>query len=145
MYSILFIFLLSSSIMILLYNSLLEEKINELFNENKNLYFLIFIILLSFSFLLSLCISLYEFLIKKMCLGIFFTIILNLSIDYCVVYISYLSYFKQVFCFLTVLESGAFGCLFICLIVRNNNPNIILLSIANLFFSLSGLLSLFFI
>ena len=87
MYTVLFAFLFIPRACAILHHTLLDLKIKELFNNKEFFYFIFFIVSLSLSFLISLGISYYEFLIKKHCLGITFFIILNLLIDYSVIYI----------------------------------------------------------
>ena len=144
MYTVLFAFLFIPMACAILHHTLLDLKIKELFNNKEFFYFIFFIVSLSLSFLISLGISYYEFLIKKHCLGITFFIILNLLIDYSVIYISYLSFFEQILSFLIVLESGSFGCIFISLIVKDNTPSSLKLAIFNFLFASIGGISMYF-
>lgn len=145
MYLVFFIFLMITIICILIHHFALIPKTAETFDKNKKVALAGFIILLIASFILSIIVSCCECLIKTYFLGSIFFIILNFSIDYCSVYISYLNYFEPLFCFLIILASGSFGCFFLTLLVKDDFPNIIILLLINLLFSLIGGLILFFI
>ena len=145
MFLVLFIFMSLSTICLSISHFTLQSKIEKLFDKNKKLSLAVFIIMLIGSFIFSIFVSCCECLIKTHFLGIIFFIILNVAIDYCVLYISYLSYFEQVFCFLIVLVSGSLGCLLITIFVKADIPNIYILLIFNLIFAIIGIAILFFI
>ena len=145
MYLVLFIFISLSTICLSISHFTLQSKTEKLFDKNKKLSLAVFIIMLIGSFIFSIFVSCCECLIKTHFLGIIFFIILNVAIDYCVLYISYLSYFEQVFCFLIVLVSGSLGCLLITIFVKTDIPNIYILLLFNLLFAIIGIIILFFI
>ena len=145
MYFVFFIFFVVSTLCTIIHNFALKTQIDELLEKNKKLSLTAFIILLIGAFIFSIIISCCECLIKTHFLGIIFYIVLNLAIDYCVVYISYLSFFEEVFCFLIVIVSGSFGCLIITLLVKDDIPSIYILLLINLLFCLICGLIVFFI
>ena len=123
----------------------LDSETKEILDKNKKISLAVFILMLIGSFVFSLIVSCCECLIKSHFLGVIFFICLNLSIDYCVVYISYLSFFEPIFCFLIMLVSGSLGCLLITIFVKDPLPKIYILLLFNLLFSIIGGLILFFI
>ena len=145
MYFVFFIFFAVSTLCTIIHNFALKTQIDEILEKNKKLSLASFIILLIGAFIFSIIISCCECLIKTHFLGIIFYIVLNLAIDYCVVYISYLSFFEEVFCFLIVIVSGSFGCLIITLLVKDDIPSIYILLLINLLFCLICGLIVFFI
>ena len=145
MYLVFFIFFSVSALCTIIHNFALKTQTAQILDKNKNLSLAAFIILLIGAFILSMIISCCECLIKTHFLGIIFYITLNLAIDYCVVYISYLSFFEEVFCFLIIIVSGSFGCLLITLLVKNDIPSIYILLLINLLFCLISGLIVFFI
>ena len=145
MFLVLFIFISLSIICLSISHFTLQSKTEKLFNKNKKLSLAVFIIMLIGSFIFSIFVSCCECLIKTHFLGIIFFIILNVALDYCVLYISYLSYFEQVFCFLIVLVCGSLGCLLITIFVKDDIPNIYILLLFNLLFAIVGIVILFFI
>ena len=145
MYLVLFIFLVISTICLCISHFALESETKEILDKNKKISLAVFILMLIGSFVFSLIVSCCECLIKSHFLGVIFFICLNLSIDYCVVYISYLSFFEPIFCFLIMLVSGSLGCLLITIFVKDPLPKIYILLLFNLLFSIIGGLILFFI
>ena len=139
MFLVFFIFISISILCLIIHNFGLKSKTSEIYDKNKKLALAAFIILLIGSFILSIIVSFCECLIKTHFLGIIFFIILNLAIDYCVVYISYLNYFEPLFCFLIILVCGSFGCLLISILVKDDIPSILILLLINLLFSLNYL------
>jgi hypothetical protein len=145
MYFVFFIFFAVSTLCTIIHNFALNTQIDEILEKNKKLSLAAFIILLIGAFIFSIIISCCECLIKTHFLGIIFYIVLNLAIDYCVVYISYLSFFEEAFCFLIVIVSGSFGCLIITLLVKDDISSIYILLLINLLFCLICGLIVFFI
>ena len=145
MFLVLFIFMSISTICLSICYFFFKSETNELFNNNKKLSLGFFVLMLISSFIFSIFVSCCECLIKTHFLGIIFILILNIAIDYCVLYISYLSYFEQVFSFLIVLVCGSLGCLLITIFVKDDIPSLFILLLFNLFFSIIGIIILFFI
>ena len=145
MYIVLTVFLFIPIICSVVCNYVFNSETAKIFDKNKTASLAIFILMLIGAFLLSTIISCCECLIKTHFLGIIFFIILNTAMNYCILYISYLSYFEQIFCFLIVLVSGSFGCLFITILVKDESPSIFILLIFNLIFSITaGVIIIFF-
>ena len=145
MYFVFFIFFSISIICIVVHNFALKSQIDKILDKNKNLSLAAFIVLLIGAFILSIFISCCECLIKTHFLGIIFYIILNLAIDYCAIYISYLSFFEEIFCFLLIIVGGSLGCLLLTLLVKDDIPSIFILLLFNLLFCLICEIILFFI
>ena len=98
MFLVLFIFMSLSTICLSVSNFFYKTQTKELFDNNKKLSLAIFVLMLIGSFIFSIFVSYCECLIKTHFLGIIFCLSLNVALDYCILYISYLSYFEQVFC-----------------------------------------------
>ena len=145
MFLVLFIFMSLSTICLSVSNFFYKTQTKELFDNNKKLSLAIFVLMLIGSFIFSIFVSYCECLIKTHFLGIIFILALNIAIDYCILYISYLSYFEQVFCFLIVLICGSFGCLLITIFVKDEIPSLFILLLFNLLFSIIGLIIPLFI
>ena len=145
MFLVLFIFMSISTICLCISNFFYNSQTKEVFDNNKNLSLVIFVLMLIGSFIFSIFVSYCECLIKTHFLGIIFILALNIAIDYCILYISYLSYFEQVFCFLIVFISGSFGCLLITIFVKDEIPSLFILLLFNLLFSIIGLIIPLFI
>ena len=145
MFLVLFIFMSLSTICLSVSNFFYKTQTKELFDNNKKLSLAIFVLMLIGSFIFSIFVSYCECLIKTHFLGIIFCLSLNVALDYCILYISYLSYFEQVFCFLIVLISGSLGCLLITIFVKDSIPSLFILLLFNLLFSIVGIIIILFI
>ena len=145
MFLVLFIFMSLSTICLSISNFFYRSQTKDLFDNNKKLSVAIFTLMLIGSFIFSIFVSYCECLIKTHFLGIIFCLSLNVALDYCILYISYLSYFEQVFCFLIVLISGSLGCLLITIFVKDTIPSLFILLLFNLLFSVIGIIIIFFI
>ena len=145
MFLVLFIFMSLSTICLSISNFFYRSQTKDLFDNNKKLSLAIFTLMLIGSFIFSIFVSYCECLIKTHFLGIIFCLSLNVALDYCILYISYLSYFEQVFCFLIVLISGSLGCLLITIFVKDAIPSLFILLLFNLLFSVIGIIIIFFI
>ena len=145
MFLVLFIFMSLSTICLSVSNFFYKTQTKELFDNNKKLSLAIFVLMLIGSFIFSIFVSYCECLIKTHFLGIIFCLSLNAALDYCILYISYLSYFEQVFCFLIVLISGCLGCLLITIFVKDSIPSLFILLLFNLLFSIVGIIIILFI
>ena len=145
MFIVLTVFISIPIICLLVCNFALKSETEKIFEKNKTASLAIYILMLIGAFVLSIIISCCECLIKTHFLGIIFFIILNTAMNYCVVYICYLSYFEQLLCFLIVLVSGSIGCLFITLL-KDEIPSIFILLLFNLIFSVTGgiIISIFY-
>ena len=145
MFLVLFIFMSLSTICLSISNFFYRSQTKDLFDNNKKLSLAIFTLMLIGSFIFSIFVSYCECLIKTHFLGIIFCLSLNVALDYCILYISYLSYFEQVFCFLIVLISGSLGCLLITIFVKDSIPSLFILLLFNLLFSIIGIIIILFI
>ena len=145
MFLVLFIFMSLSTMCLSISNFFYKTQTKELFDNNKKLSLAIFVLMLIGSFIFSIFVSYCECLIKTHFLGIIFCLSLNVALDYCILYISYLSYFEQVFCFLIVLISGSLGCLLITIFVKDSIPSLFILLLFNLLFSIIGIIIILFI
>ena len=145
MFLVLFIFMSMSSIFLTISNFFYKSQIKELFDNNKKLSIAFFSLMLIGSFIFSIFVSYCECLIKTHFLGIIFCLSLNVALDYCILFISYLSYFEQVFCSLIVLICGSLGCLLITIFVKDAIPSLFILLLFNLIFSIFGIFIILFI
>lgn len=143
MYLVLTIFCSLLLIYLIISHLYFQNEIKLLLEKYQKLAYLLFIIFIAGSLILSGFVSFCDCILKSHFLGILFSIILNLSIGYCILFSS--KYFEQLLCSLIVLISGSLGLLFISLIIKNNTPPLIFLFSANGIFSIIAGIILFFI
>ena len=143
MYLVLIIFCSLLLIYLIICQLYFQNKIKIILEKYQRLSFLLFVIFIAGSLILSGFVSFCDCILKTHFLGCLFSIILNLSIGYCILF--YIKFFEQLLCSLIVLTSGSLGLLLISLILKINSPPLIFLFLANGIFSIIAGIILFFI
>ena len=141
MYLVLNIYCILLLTSLLVCHYIFEEKVQNLFNSEQGYAFLLFIIFLVVSLIFSAFASYCECLINTHLFGILFFIILNICVNYCILYLSSINerkYFEQFFCALIILVSGSLGLLIITIVVKDEVPALFILFIFSGLFAFVG-------
>ena len=139
MYIVFTVYLLATVVLLPILYNYFNEKLDQIYNENNMISFIIFLGSIICSLLLSSLISYYECLIKTHFFGIFFIIILFAFNNYFILYSGiHLKIYKPFFCSLVILFSGSFGLMIISLISTDKSISMCYLYIFNSFFSFSA-------
>ena len=139
MYIVLTVYLLAITILLPILYNYFNEKVESIYNKNNMISFIIFVVSIIFSLLLSSLISYYECLIKAHFFGIFFIIILFALNNYFILYSGiHFKLYKPFFCTLVILFSGSLGLMIISFVSKDKNISMFYLYVFNAFFSFSA-------